>query len=83
MLPQPAITLASDRTSWRGSDSSCLTRRRNGFQTRLYTAAWVGYRITEVLPIQNLVKQKLLELEDPLARLEILEICLDQHKLLG
>lgn len=45
-------------------------------------AEWVSYRITEVLPIQNLAKQKLLELEDPIARLEILEKFLDQRKLL-
>jgi uncharacterized protein len=46
-------------------------------------AEWVGYRITEVLPIQNLAKQKLLELDDPVARLEILEKYLSQRKLLG
>jgi len=46
-------------------------------------AGWVGYRLTEVLPVQNLAKQKLLELDDPLARLEILEKFLDQRKLLG
>ena len=46
-------------------------------------ASWVGYRISEVLPIQNLAKQKLLELDDPLARLEILEKFLDQRKLLA
>jgi Lon protease-like protein len=46
-------------------------------------ADWVGYRITEVLPINNLAKQKLLELEDPLVRLEILEKFLDQRNLLG
>lgn len=46
-------------------------------------AAWVGYRIIEVLPVQNLAKQKLLELDDPLTRLEILEKFLDQRKLLG
>ena len=46
-------------------------------------AEWVGYRITEVLPIQNLAKQKLLELDDPLVRLEILEKYLGQRKLLG
>ena len=45
-------------------------------------AEWVGYRIIEILPIQNLAKQKLLELDDPLARLEILEKYLDQRKLL-
>ena len=49
---------------------------------RFDDAEWVGYRITEILPIQNLAKQKLLELEDPLARLEILEKYLDQRKLL-
>jgi Lon protease-like protein len=50
---------------------------------RFDEAEWVGFRITEFLPIQNLAKQKLLELDDPLARLEILEKYLDQRKLLG
>jgi Lon protease-like protein len=45
-------------------------------------AAWVGYRITEILPVQNLAKQKLLELEDPLIRLDILETFLSQRNLL-
>lgn len=45
-------------------------------------AAWVGYRLTEVMPVQNLAKQKLLELDDALARLEILEKFLDQRQLL-
>lgn len=35
-------------------------------------AAWVGYRLTEVMPVQLLAKQKLLELDDPVSRLEIL-----------
>ena len=50
---------------------------------RFDDAEWVSYRITEVLPIHNLAKQKLLELEDPLARLEIPEKFLDQRNLLG
>jgi len=45
-------------------------------------AEWVGFRITEILPVQNLAKQKLLELEDPISRLEILEKFLDQRNLL-
>lgn len=49
---------------------------------RFDEAEWVGYRITEILPVQNLAKQKLLELDDPLARLEILEKFLDQRQLL-
>ena len=44
-------------------------------------AAWVGYRLTEVLPIQALAKQKLLELDDPVSRLEILFTYLAQRKL--
>lgn len=35
-------------------------------------AAWVGYRLTEVVPVQPLAKQKLLELDDAVSRLEIL-----------
>ena len=50
---------------------------------RYEDAEWVGFRITEILPVQNLAKQKLLELEDPISRLEILEKFLDQRKLLG
>lgn len=60
-----------------------LGRERIPEPHRFDDAEWVGYRITEILPIQNLAKQKLLELEDPLARLEILEKFLDQRKLLG
>lgn len=35
-------------------------------------AGWVGYRLSEVMPVQPLAQQKLLELEDPVSRLEIL-----------
>lgn len=35
-------------------------------------AAWVGYRLSEVMPVQLLAKQKLLELDDAASRLEIL-----------
>ena len=35
-------------------------------------AAWVGYRLTEIVSVQMLAKQKLLELDDPVSRLEIL-----------
>lgn len=49
---------------------------------RFNEAEWVGYRLCEILPIQNLARQKLLELEDPLARLEIIEKYLAQRNLL-
>lgn len=44
-------------------------------------AAWVGYRLTEIVPVQALAKQKLLELDDPVSRLEILHAYLAQRKL--
>ena len=46
-------------------------------------AAWVGARYTELLPIPLLAKQKLLELDDPLSRLEILQKYLREHGLQG
>ena len=45
-------------------------------------ANWVGYRLTEIVPVQPLAKQKLLELDDPLVRLEILHTYLTQRRLL-
>jgi len=38
---------------------------------RFDDAAWVGYRFSELLPIPALARQKLLELEEPVSRLEI------------
>jgi Lon protease-like protein len=38
----------------------------------LEDAAWVGYRLAELLPLKNLERQGLLELNDPLARLQLL-----------
>lgn len=46
-------------------------------------AAWVGYRLTEIIPVPALAKQKLLELDDPIARLEILFAYLTQHELIA
>jgi Lon protease-like protein len=44
-------------------------------------AAWVGYRLSEIVPVPALAKQKLLELDDPLSRLEIIFTYLAQRKL--
>ena len=46
-------------------------------------ASWVGYRLTEIVPVQALAKQKLLELDDPVSRLEILFTYLAQRKLVS
>lgn len=50
---------------------------------RYEDAAWVGHRLTEILPVPLIAKQKLLELNDPVVRLEILHRFLEQRGLLG
>jgi Lon protease-like protein len=49
---------------------------------RFNDANWVGYRYCEVLPIPNAARQKLLELDDSISRLEIIFRFLEQKKLL-
>jgi Lon protease-like protein len=43
-----------------------------GIEMHLDDAAWVGFRLAEILPIAAAHKQKLLELEDPIRRLDAL-----------
>jgi Lon protease-like protein len=47
---------------------------------RYDSARWVGYRLAEILPLPMPAKQKLLELDDPLARLSILQKILDASR---
>jgi len=46
-------------------------------------ATWVGYRYAEVLPIPFGARQKLLELDDPVSRLEIIFEFLSQRRLVS
>ncbi len=48
---------------------------------RFDDAAWVGYRFSELLPIPAIARQKLLEMEDPASRLEIVHKFLAQRGL--
>ena len=49
---------------------------------RFGDAAWVGYRLSEIMPVPLVAKQKLMELEDSISRLEILHKFLSQRGLL-
>ena len=49
----------------------------------LDSASWVGYRLCEILPVPLAAKQKLLELDGALTRLEILYRFLEQRGLVG
>ncbi len=44
----------------------------SGMVMHLDDAAWVGHRLAEILPIHSYEKQSLLELDDPLQRLDLL-----------
>jgi len=50
---------------------------------RFGDASWVSFRLAEILPLRNDVKQKLLELSDAGVRLAILHRFLRQQRLLG
>ena len=45
----------------------------------LQQAGWVGYRLTEWLPLDPIVKQVLLEISDPVQRLQRLQRQLPDH----
>lgn len=55
----------------------------NPEQAQFDDAGWVGFRVTELLPLSGRVKQKLLELTDTRIRLEILHRFLVDHRLSG
>ncbi|HME41250.1 MAG TPA: LON peptidase substrate-binding domain-containing protein [Steroidobacteraceae bacterium] len=42
-------------------------------EMRLEDAAWVGHRLAEILPLPPADKQRCLELDDPLQRLDVLD----------
>jgi Lon protease-like protein len=50
---------------------------------RFEDASWVGFRLAEILPLKNDVKQKLLELTDATMRLAVLHRFLRQQKLIA
>ena len=50
---------------------------------RFEDASWVSFRLAEILPLRNDVKQKLLELTDATLRLAVLHRFLRQQKLLA
>ena len=44
-----------------------------GIDMRLDDAAWVGHRLAEILPIELSLKQRFLEMDDPIQRLDALK----------
>jgi Lon protease-like protein len=55
---------------------------RFGFPLRYEDASWVGFRLAEILPLRNDVRQKLLEVTDAVLRLGVLHRFLREQKLI-
>ena len=53
------------------------------YPLRFDDATWVGFRLAEILPLRNDVKQKLLELTDATLRLAVLHKFLKQQSLIA
>ena len=60
-----------------------IDSRETAIPHRFDDAGWVGYRLTELLPFNNAVKQKMLELTDARIRLEILHRYLVDQRLIA
>ncbi len=72
---EPAIVLPSDYSRMAATVRRALEQLAEHYEhveKKFDDAAWVGARLTELLPLGLVDKQMLLELDDPLQRLEAL-----------
>ena len=73
--PEPAVALPAGHARLGATVQRALDELEQQYQhveRKFDDAAWVGSRLTELLPIELNDKQVLLELDDPLARLDAL-----------
>ena len=72
---EPALSIPARHAALAELLESVLPRLGEGYtdmEMQLDDAAWVGYRLAEILPIPLAQKQFCLELNDPIARLDFL-----------
>jgi len=83
LAPEPRITLPEEYAQFGATVRRALDELAEHYQhvEKLFDdAAWIGARITELLPIGLNDKQVLLELEDPIARLDALLSLVPEEK---
>jgi Lon protease-like protein len=76
LAPEPALALPAGHARLGATVRHALDELAAQYQyvdRKFDDAAWVGARLTELLPIEPNDKQALLELDDPIARLAALE----------
>jgi len=75
LTPEPAVAVPARHARLAALLKNVLPQLGEvyeGFEMRLDDAAWVGHRLAEILPISPADKQRCLELDDPLQRLDVL-----------
>ena len=75
LAPEPAVAVPSRHARLSELLKSVLPQLGEvytGIEMHLDDAAWVGHRLAEILPIPAADKQKCLELDDPIQRLDLL-----------
>jgi uncharacterized protein len=75
LAPEPAVAVPPQHARLAELLRSVLPQLGEvytGIEMRLEDAAWVGHRLAEILPIPLTDKQRCLELDDPIERLDVL-----------
>ena len=75
LAPEPTVAVPERHTRLPQLLKSVLPQLGEvytGIEMRLDDAAWVGHRLAEILPIPLADKQRCLELDDPIERLDVL-----------
>jgi len=75
MAPEPEVPLAGEYARLGETVERAIEDLAEQYQhvdKKFNDSAWIGWRLTELLPIELNDKQAMLELEDPIARLDAL-----------
>ena len=76
----PALQFAALVSALRKAIASLVNSQRF-IEPRYEDAGWVSHRLAELLPLEPGLLQRLLEMDDPRARLQLLAPLLEQHGL--
>jgi Lon protease-like protein len=81
-VPAPDAPGLAECAKWLERVMAAIDPARFGEARRFDDASWVSFRLAEVLPIRNDVRQKLLEVTDAAVRIGVLHRFLRQQELL-
>jgi Lon protease-like protein len=75
LTDKETISVPDELVSLRGMLRNVLIKNKLGEapeEKQFNDANWLGYRLTEVLPVENVIRQRLLEIDDPIERLHMI-----------